>query len=356
MEQGISRGLRRHLKHALITAGLETSFVLDKLGLLRDAGGAGAIFTLHHVRPHTARVLEPNRHLEITPEFLDLVIRRLRGEGYVFAVLDEVPALMATKGAPRFIAFTLDDGNRNNLEHALPVFQRHGVPFTVFVSQGLSEHTHGMWWETLAELLSGLDHVNFDFGAGVERVDLTVVGQKQQAFDRFAAYINRSDEAGAVDAIDKLARSHGVEPLDIVRALIMDREDLKTLAANPLASLGAHTVGHRALARLSEADATAEMAISADYVASITGVRPLSIAYPYGTVSAVGAREASLASALGFEIGVTTRPDVVTAAMSSATTMLPRLSLNGFYQKARYASALASGIPVRLEGGLIGRS
>ncbi|MFT4184495.1 MAG: polysaccharide deacetylase family protein, partial [Rhizobium sp.] len=174
------------------------------------------------------------------------------------------------------------------------------------------------------------------------------MGQRHDAFARFAAYVHGRDETGAVGRIVDLARANGLEPLDLVRAAIMDRQELKELAAHPLASLGAHTVSHRALARLPEAEAAAEMALSADYVADITGKRPAAIAYPYGTIEAVSRREARLAGELGFSIGVTTRPGTIAATGGDPLTLLPRLSLNGHYQKARYVSALASGIPMRL--------
>jgi peptidoglycan/xylan/chitin deacetylase (PgdA/CDA1 family) len=351
MDKGIGNELRNRLRHSLITAGLEASSMIDRMGLMRDAGGLGAVFTLHHVRPFTQRPFQPNRHLEISPEFLELAILRLKAEGYCFAALEELPRLLDSKAAQRFAAFTLDDGNRNNVEYALPVFARHGVPFTVFVSQGLSERTHGMWWETLAELLGRQDHISFDFGGGVETIELVGAGRRQGAFDRFAAYINRADEATAVGKIDELARSHGINPLEIARSLIMHADELKTLAAHPLASLGAHTISHRALSRLSEAEAAEEMALSADYVAAISGGRPGAIAYPYGTMEAVSKREGRLASELGFAVGLTTRPGTIMPAMTSEMTMLPRLSLNGFFQKPRYVSALASGIPMRLRTG-----
>jgi peptidoglycan/xylan/chitin deacetylase (PgdA/CDA1 family) len=345
----MQQAIKSQLKRAVIFGGLETAAALRSLGLMRQAGGMGAIFTLHHVRPHTPKSFDPNRHLEITPEFLDLAIRQLAAEGYEFLPLDALPQRIAAGDAKaRFAAFTLDDGNRNNFEHALPVFARHSVPFTVFVTEGLSERTHSMWWETLGELLGRIDQVAFDFGSGEERFDLRRPGLRQGVYDRFAAFVHGSDEAAAVAAVDALSRRHGLEPLEIVRTLILDREELSRLAENPLASLGAHTVSHRAVGRLSEAEAISEMERSADYVAAITGKRPKSVAFPYGTHAASSPREAKLVGELGFDVGLSTRPGIIRPGMP--TTLLPRLSLNGFYQKPRYASALASGIPMLLMG------
>ncbi|MDK4738782.1 polysaccharide deacetylase family protein [Rhizobium sp. CNPSo 3464] len=347
MEQGI----RIRLKRAAISGGLETAAILKNLGLMRDVAGLGAIFTLHHVRPPLPRTFAPNAHLEISPEFLDSAITRLKRDGYEFISLDALPDRIASdRNKPPFAAFTLDDGNRDNFDYALPVFARHGTPFTIFVTQGLSERTHSIWWETLAELLSQRDRLTFDFGTGAESFDLNKTGQRQAAFARFAAYVHAHDELEAIARIDEFARANGMEPLDLVRAAIMDRAELKQLIRHPLASLGAHTVSHRALARLPEAEAAAEMALSADYVADLIGQRPVAIAYPYGTADAVSPREARLAAELGFSVGVTTRPGTIGAASAATITHLPRLSLNGHYQKARYASALASGIPMRLMG------
>ncbi|TCL75918.1 polysaccharide deacetylase family protein [Rhizobium sp. BK251] len=350
MKDGIKPLLRSYGKQAAISGALEVSSLLGAAGLLPGARGRGAVFTLHHVRPHLPRPFEPNRHLEIAPEFLDLAIRQLKRDGYVFVALDELPALLDGPGnLPPFAAFTLDDGNRNNAEHALPVFERHQVPFTVFVCRGLSERTHGMWWETLAALLGALDRVTFDFGQGEETLELRTPTQKQSAFDAFAAYVHSTDEAEAVAAIGRLAQSHGVDPLGIVERLIMDGDELKRLVENPLASLGAHTLSHRALARLCEAEAAAEMVLSADYVATLTDRRPSTLAYPYGTPGAVSKREARLASELGFKVAVTTQPGTISPEPGMPLTHLPRLSLNGHFQKPRYVSALASGIPFRLK-------
>jgi peptidoglycan/xylan/chitin deacetylase (PgdA/CDA1 family) len=336
---------RRGVKRGLIAGGLETANLIARAGMLRKARGRGAIFTLHHVRPPQTSVIAPNAHLEVTPQFLEQAIEQLAADGYEFIALDALPARLASPQTRPFACFTLDDGYRNNAEHALPVFERHGVPFTIFVSEGFAERRVSLWWETVAQLLANIDSIGFDFGAGEERLDIACSKRKLDVFDRFSSYVQRDDETKNVAEIDRLASRHDVDALGITAALTMDSAELVQLSRHPLVSLGAHTPSHRALSRLSEAEARREMQNSADWLEQLTGRRPTTIAYPYGTTWAVTEREPQLAKALGYEVAVTTQPGTISERDHDALTALPRISLNGYYQTPRYVSALASGIP-----------
>lgn len=342
--------MRQGLKRAVITGGLEVAHLAGRAGLMAGARGMGAIFTLHHVRPKTPQAFEPNAHLEITPDFLDAAIRHLADEGYQFVALSDMPARLAiARTGERFAAFTLDDGYRNNAVHAQPVFTQHRVPFTVFVAPGFAARTHGIWWETLAELLRAVPHLEFDFGSGPVALPLATPFQKQAAFSRFARFVQTEmDEAAAIERLDAAARLHGIDPLMITEKLVMREPELKSLVLNPLAAIGAHTVSHRALARLDDGEARREMAESAERIAAITGRRPETFAYPYGDAPAVSAREHRLAKDLGFRAAVTTEPGTLSPRSFDAPMALPRISLNGLYQKPKYVGALASGIPFRL--------
>lgn len=342
--------MRQGLKRAVITGGLEFAHLAERVGLMASARGMGAIFTLHHVRPKVPHEFDPNAHLEITPEFLSAAIEHLQEEGYQFVALADMPARLAiARAGERFAAFTLDDGYRNNALHAQPVFTQHRVPFTVFVSPGFSCKTHGIWWETLAELLRSAPHLEFDFGSGPVTLPLATPFQKQAAFTRFTRFIQvETDEAEAVARLDAIAKAHGIDPLMITERLVMREPELKSLALNPLASIGGHTVSHRALARLSDTEARREMDEAADRIAAIVGSRPETFAYPYGDRASVSPREHRLAAELGFRVAVTTDPGTLSARSFDTPTVLPRISLNGLYQKPKYVGALASGIPFRL--------
>jgi peptidoglycan/xylan/chitin deacetylase (PgdA/CDA1 family) len=342
--------MRQGLKRAVITGGLEFAHLAGRAGLMASARGMGAIFTLHHVRPRTPQAFDPNAHLEITPDFLDAAIEHLKDEGYQFVALADMPARLAiARAGERFAAFTLDDGYRNNAVHAQPVFTRHKVPFTVFVAPGLAGKTHGIWWETLTDLLRAVPHLEFDFGSGPVILPLATPFQKQAAYNRFVRFIQSDmDEATAIARLDTAAKAHGIDPLTITERLVMREPELKSLVLNPLASIGGHTVSHRALARLSDEEARREMDQSAERIAAITGQRPETFAYPYGDRAAVSPREHRLARELGFRVAVTTEPGTILPRSFDSPTALPRISLNGLYQKPKYVGALASGIPFRL--------
>ncbi len=352
LERKTEDGMLRELaRRGIITAGLEASHLLQRAGAMASARGLGAIFTLHHVRPFVPALTDINAHLEITPEFLDAAIRQLKAEGYRFVPLEEVPALLHSPeaGQPPFAAVTLDDGYRNNRDHALPVFERHGVPFTVFVCRGFSERSHTIWWETAAAILEGQKSV--DLGGGEPIVhDVHTGAGMRAAFRRIAEAICAEGEDAMIERLDRAATAIGIDPKTIVEDLVMSGEELATFARHPLVTLGAHTVSHRSLGFLDPATIAGEVRRSADYVEEITGRRPLAFAYPYGDGRSVTDESVRAVEDAGFRLAVTTSPGTLRTQSAERLFRLPRISLNGFYQKRRYVSALASGIPFRLKG------
>lgn len=326
--------------------GLEATALFHSLGA--SVGGRGIIFTLHQVGPAADQAFHPNALLSVTPQFLDQAIREVTRAGYEPVRLEDIPQRLAGgNDCRRFAAFTLDDGYRNNAEHAAPVFRRHGVPYTIFIAKGLTARTRTIWWETAEALTRAADSFAFDFGNGRETVACATVGSKLAAYRRLAAFAGTFDEDEAVARIDEAARAHGLDPRALVAERIMAADELAALACDPLCSLGAHTVTHCNLARVSPERLRREIADSVEAVAGWSGTRPRSFAYPYGWKGAAGPREAQAAADAGISVAVTTQPGVIDADHLDRLTALPRVSLNGLYQKPRYVRALMSGLPFR---------
>lgn len=117
----------------------------------------GAILMLHRVRPASADPFQPNAFLEITPEFLDDVLGHLAAARIPVVSLDEAVERIGSANPGRFVVITLDDGYRDNLEHAFPVFQRHRAPFTIYIASGFVDGLANAWWLTLEAIIRGAD-------------------------------------------------------------------------------------------------------------------------------------------------------------------------------------------------------
>ncbi|MFO1185850.1 MAG: polysaccharide deacetylase family protein [Bauldia sp.] len=309
-----------------------------------SAAGLGAVLMFHHVRPDTAGDFAPNAHLEVTPQFLETAIVRSRQLGYEIVDLDEAMRRIATKSGPPFVVLTFDDGYRDNFTEAYPVLKRLEAPFTVYVATGLVDRSAPLWWTVLERVIERQEAIALDTGNGVGYFASRTVSEKRDAFDRIQRWLVAGDEDVQRAAIRDLAWRYGVDPKAISDAEMMSWDEVKTLAADPLATIGGHTVGHYALAKLPLPRAKAEVRDGARVLEAVTGRAPRHFAYPYGYPSAAGEREFALLAELGFATAVTTRPGVISPAATTPTA-LPRVSMNGLYQSQRYLDVLLSGVP-----------
>ena len=342
--------VKRSIKQLAIRTGLEAVALSRADRFAKSAAGRGVIFTLHHVRPQRDFAFEPNGHLSVTAEFLDSTLTITREAGLEPVSLEQLPKLLSdSTDQRRLFCVTLDDGYRDNAKYAAPVFRKHRIPYTIFVTPGFVERSRTMWWETAEALTRAATSFRFDFGNGAETVRSFSVGEKWLAFERLAAFVQQTDEDTAVAAIDQAALTCGVDGRKIVDDEIMTEAELQDLTtSDPLARLGAHTLTHPNLARVDAERLHREMQQSRIRIADYCGRPPTTFAYPYGSKHAVGPREASAAKNHGYVAAVTTQPGVLSAENADKPTLLPRVSLNGHYQKERYVRALISGLPFRL--------
>jgi peptidoglycan/xylan/chitin deacetylase (PgdA/CDA1 family) len=131
----------------------------------------------------------------------------------------------------------------------------------------------------------------------------------------------------------------------------MSWDELKSFAADPLVTIGAHTVTHPNLAKQSEAVALNELRSSRERIEAALARPVLHLAYPYGDRIAAGQREFALAKAAGFKTAVTTRPGMIYPESAGYMTALQRVSLNGNYQDERILPVLTSGTATAMWNG-----
>ena len=311
------------------------------------ARGRGLIFMLHRVLPGAkgtrTDAFDPNGFLAVTPEFLDLALRKSREAGLDLVDLDEAALRLRTGEGGSFACFTLDDGYRDNRDHALPVFERHDCPLTVYVASGFASRTHAPWWVMVERVLGQGRPVCFAVDGVASQVGGPDIGAQQAGFERIAQLYNGASGDAATTAMSDFAARNGVDIAALAAELTMGWDELDVFTRHPLVTLGAHTVSHPVLAALDTESARREFADGADTMERHLGYRPRHGAYPYGHDWAAGPREFELAADLGFATAVTTRKGVLFGEHGRHLTALPRVSLNGDYQLARYLDVLISG-------------
>jgi peptidoglycan/xylan/chitin deacetylase (PgdA/CDA1 family) len=145
-----------------------------------------------------------------------------------------------------------------------------------------------------------------------------------------------------------LAEAHGIDMRELTRELALNWDEVRTLAAHPLASVEAHTAAHFAQARLSARDARLDIEKGIARMETELGYRPRHFSYPYGDPGSAGPRDFALAQALGFRSATTTRKGMIHPGHARRMWSLPRLSLNGDFQDLRMLEALMSGLPFAL--------
>jgi peptidoglycan/xylan/chitin deacetylase (PgdA/CDA1 family) len=342
------------LKQTIIRGGLESLYFSGAhIAFRQFVGGVGAILTLHHVRPPRSDRFQPNRLLEVTPRFLERVVKTLRRSGLDLVSLDEMHRrLTAGDFSHRFVCLTFDDGYRDTLQWAYPILKAAGVPFAVYVPTSFPDRLGELWWLVLEAVIARNTRIGLVIDGRDRKFDCRTVAEKRVLFDDLYWWLrNRPSEAEMRDVVRSLAAYYHVDIAALCEELCMSWPELAELAADPLVTIGAHTVNHSMLAKLPRETARSEIDLSRSVIEAALSIKPQHLSYPFGDRSSTGTREFEIAAELGFKTAVTTRPGVLFPEHSQRLLALPRISLNGDFQRIRYVRVLLSGTATAMWNG-----
>ncbi len=305
---------------------------------------------LHRVRPAPETDgFAPNALLEITPEYLNAVLTTVAALDYDLVSMDEAHRRLQQRHFDRkFAVFTLDDGYKDNLEFAAPIFAKHSAPFTVYLSSGMPDGSVDLWWMGLEASIRARDALDWSHAGSRYELLMETADEKISAFNTLYWPLRRLPELEQRAAIRSLASHCGIDMKQLTQNCALTWDEARELSNHAFCTLGAHTIDHFALSKLSEAEARREIIEGAERIKQETGDWPRHLAYPYGDSGSAGPREYALAQFLGFDTAVTTQKGFLTEAHGVNPYAIPRLSLNGDYQDLRMLEVLMSGLPFAL--------
>jgi peptidoglycan/xylan/chitin deacetylase (PgdA/CDA1 family) len=221
----------------------------------------------------------------------------------------------------RALAITFDDGYADNEELAAPILRRLGMTATFFVATGFLEGGC-MWNDRIIEAIRACESEVIDLTSlGLTAHVLRTADARRKTISKVLSEIKHFEpqrRQAVTDAIVELAGAKASPQL------MMRPEQVRSLRALGM-DIGAHTVTHPILSRLSSDAAFAEMRESKKELERIVGEPILSFAYPNGVPGQDYVSEhAAMAHECGFSAAVSTAWGA--ASMSSDRFQLPRFT------------------------------
>jgi peptidoglycan/xylan/chitin deacetylase (PgdA/CDA1 family) len=230
-------------------------------------------------------------------------------------------ALSAGSLPDRAAAITFDDGYADNFTNALPRLRAHGMSATFFIVTGALDGGR-MWNDTIIEAMRRCRDAEIDLNElGLGRHALTSPHARRTASEALIDRLKYRDVADRLATTERVATlAKAALPTD----LMMTAEQVKSMRRAGM-QIGAHTVSHPILTRLSRADARREMADSKTGLEKILGEKVGLFAYPNGKPGKDYREEhAALAREIGFDAAVTTAPSA--ARVGCDIMQLPRFT------------------------------
>jgi peptidoglycan/xylan/chitin deacetylase (PgdA/CDA1 family) len=227
----------------------------------------------------------------------------------VLPLAEAVAGLRAGNLPARPAVITFDDGYADNHDVALPILQRRGLTATFFIASGFLDGGR-MWNDTVIEALRRCPTPLLDLAAlGLGTHPVETIEQRRAAISAVIPHLKYLEPAKRQQQVNAIAVCAGV---DLPGDLMMSSAQVRNMAISGM-TIGAHTVHHPILARLSDDQAEAEMREGKRALEEIIGATVSYFAYPNGKpgedYSAVHVR---IAREIGFDAALSTAWGVAT--------------------------------------------
>jgi peptidoglycan/xylan/chitin deacetylase (PgdA/CDA1 family) len=240
---------------------------------------------------------EPLDHwgLAVSPERFDEQLRVLRRTRHPLPLAEFVRNFVAGTLPRDAVALTFDDGYADNLQAGLPRLVAADVPATVFLATGYLDNPGPFWWDELARRVLTADRLNSsEIVVRGQTIHLETAGRENgvvpvgapngrtAVLERVYEPLRQLNEAERRSAMIELRAIFpaGKDQPHLGRA--MTGEEVRTLAASGLVTIGAHSVTHPVLPRLA-ADACRYEIVASKLTCGTLIEAPVdAFAYPFG--------------------------------------------------------------------------
>jgi peptidoglycan/xylan/chitin deacetylase (PgdA/CDA1 family) len=228
------------------------------------------------------------------------------------------------------VLFVSDDGFANNLT-AIPIIEKHQVPFTLFLSTNSLRGKRYLWPDLLdLSVHYGSEQLKLD-NATYSRSGKKYTSSNGQDLKQ----VLRTGTLQQVEEIEEQLKHTTSIPEEIssIYLNLLESKDLVALAKHELISFGDHGISHTNFKYLTEEELLEEMQKSKRYLMEVTGQPIHSLAFPFGEYES---REVQLAQSVGYT-------HLFGEEKTIGDLVIPRISVNPFSSLSNQVKAILKG-------------
>src|SRR6266481_6419459 len=203
------------------------------------------------------------------------------------------------------LALTFDDGYRDNLSHAAPILAQHGLPATIFLATGYIGTPDMPWFDHVALAFKLSQRGNIAL-PGCEPLLLETEGDRLTGLERAIAWLKRLPDEERRREVKRLLVELQPRGPDRPKRAMLTWNEVDALRGLGF-SVGAHTVTHPILSRVTPERAREEIHGSKDAIERALGVTVGAFAYPNGGPEDYTPTTVRLVQECGFRCAVSTR-------------------------------------------------
>ncbi len=311
--------------------------------------GKGSIVFMHKVvkSKNTTNRLYLNLANEITIDYLERLIHYFKTKNYRFISLDQLynELLLSKKPKRKFICFTFDDGYRDNISLAYPVFKKHNIPFAIYITNCFPNKTALLWWYFIEDIIIENNTVEITINDKTESFSSQTIEQKEATFYTLRNLFLKANKDQLLNYIQQLEKRYDKTIQAYVERESLSWEEISTLSSDNLVTIGCHTVNHLPLNQLSKEELIKEVKNSKEEIEKQINKKVNHFAYPFGTASEIGMREVNIINELSlFKTATTTRTGNIVNKHKNHLSTLPRIQVLGQWEDFRVLDLYLSGV------------
>ena len=254
-------------------------------GILKVRAGFPIILTYHGVTANNSRGLQNYDGLHVPSEQFIRQLHFLVKYRKVISLTDMIEGIRRGDGLQNTVALTFDDGYENNFTQAAKILVDLKIPATFFLATGYIGANRWMWTDRLERMLERTERGTITLPGVPGAISLATLEERKTGLRRIKAFMKQLSGEDLESRVAELEHDHGLgyeAPHGDYR--FMNWQQVGDIARAGF-EVGAHTVNHPILSRISRADAFDEILASRDSIRAEIGKCSDVFCYPNGKSS-----------------------------------------------------------------------